>query len=98
MIATKFTTKTTKPSFLETQFLKLKASKNKAFVLTMIATLVVFVKWISAICYSSTQQRILRSMLASMSVSSDLMNQVQNGRQFRIEYTQNDRRDSWDVW
>jgi len=45
MIATKITTKTiTKPSFLETQFLKLKASKNKAFVLTMIATLVVFVK------------------------------------------------------
>jgi hypothetical protein len=44
MIATKFTTKTTKPSFLETQFLKLKASKNKAFVLTVIATLVVFVK------------------------------------------------------
>jgi hypothetical protein len=44
MITTKFTTKITKPSFLETQFLKLKASKNKAFVLTMIATLVVFVK------------------------------------------------------
>jgi len=44
MIATKITTKTTKPSFLETQFLKLKASKNKAFVIAMIATLVVFVK------------------------------------------------------
>lgn len=99
MIATKFTTKnTTNPSFLETQFLKLKASKNKAFVLTMIATLVVFVKWISAICYSSTQQRTLKSMLASMSARSDLMNQLQNGRQFRIESPQNDRRGSWDIW
>jgi len=37
----KFTTKT---SFIENQTLKVKASKNKAFVLTMIATLMVFVK------------------------------------------------------
>ena len=44
MMATKIITKTTKPSFFETQFLKLKASKNKAFVLAMIATLVVFIK------------------------------------------------------
>ncbi|MCV0430002.1 hypothetical protein [Nitrosopumilus sp.] len=30
--------------FIESQILKLKASKNKVFVLSMIATLVVFIK------------------------------------------------------
>ncbi|MDH3489132.1 MAG: hypothetical protein OEL56_01645 [Nitrosopumilus sp.] len=35
---------TTKTSFIENQTLKFKASKNKVFVLTMIATLMVFVK------------------------------------------------------
>lgn len=49
MIATKFTTKLTtmckpKAGFIESQILKFKASKNKVFVLTMIATLMVFVK------------------------------------------------------
>jgi hypothetical protein len=33
-----------KGNFLESQILKLKASKNKVFVLTTIATLVVFLK------------------------------------------------------
>jgi len=33
-----------KAGFIESQILKFKASKNKVFVLTVIATLVVFVK------------------------------------------------------
>jgi len=35
---------TSKTNFLENQVLKIKASKNKVFILTAIATVVVFVK------------------------------------------------------
>jgi len=45
MKTTKITTKdTTKTSFIESQILKFKASKNKVFVLTAIATVMVLVK------------------------------------------------------
>ncbi|MFB5636592.1 MAG: hypothetical protein ACE5RB_08180 [Nitrosopumilus sp.] len=49
MKATKFTTKHTtickpKAGFIESQILRFKASKNKVFVLTVIASLMVFVK------------------------------------------------------
>lgn len=45
MNATKFTTKRkSRIGFMESQILKFKASKNKVFVLTAIATLMVFVK------------------------------------------------------
>lgn len=44
MKTTKFTTKHTTTSFIESQILKFKASKNKVFVLTAIATVMVFVK------------------------------------------------------
>ncbi|MFB5624549.1 MAG: hypothetical protein ACE5RP_06535 [Nitrosopumilus sp.] len=49
MKATKFTTKYTtickpKAGFIESQILRFKASKNKVFVLTVIASLMVFVK------------------------------------------------------
>ena len=49
MKTTKLTTKHTttgkpKAGFIESQILRFKASKNKVFVLTVIATLMVFVK------------------------------------------------------
>jgi len=44
MKTTKFTKKHTTTSFIESQILKFKASKNKVFVLTAIATVMVFVK------------------------------------------------------
>ncbi len=45
MKSIKFTTKRkTRIGFMESQILKIKASKNKVFVLTVIATLMVFVK------------------------------------------------------
>jgi hypothetical protein len=45
MKTTKFTTKhTTTTSFIESQILRFRASKNKVFVLTVIATAMVFVK------------------------------------------------------
>ncbi len=68
-----------KTGFLENQILRFKASKNRVFVLTVVATLMVFVKWISSIFYSDMQQRTMRSMLALMLTNSGLKMQLQNG-------------------
>lgn len=90
-ISTKYTT-TCKPKtgFLESQILRFKASKNKVFVLTVIATLMVFVKWTNSIFCSGMQQKTLRLMLASMLAKSNWKIQ-QGGSWFRIEHSQNDR-------
>jgi len=54
-----------KDNFLESQMLKLNAWKNNVFVLTTIATLVVFLKLISSIFYSDTRQETLKLVLTS---------------------------------
>ncbi len=103
MKATKFTTKHTticksKVGFIESQILRFKASKNKVFVLTVIATLMVFVKWAASTYFSDMRQKILRLMFASMLTNSNLKMRIQNGSRFRIEHHQNDRRNSGHLW